>query len=558
MANLTFYGMFDFIGGDSDAYKYTSAEFSALIKAMVGNGVSKNDRNMFATTNSGLNLTVGTGTAFVEGHFGYTDATQPFSLTATSAGISRYDRLVVELDNTNRNMNLKIVEGTAAASPSVPALTQNTTIYQIPLYKALVADGSTVTLTDDRVFTYSVTEVANQFAAISTALAGKSDTSHTHTAAAVGASATTHGHALTDAVITGTLAVAKGGTGATDTATARTNLGAAASTHGHALTDAVITGTLAVAKGGTGATTAAGALTSLGAAASTHGHALTDSGITGTLAVAKGGTGATTASGALTALGASASTHTHAIDGSTITGTLPVSKGGTGAATAKTAMNNLGIFYAVALPGTGVEGQVCLVPIAQEVVNMAQSTFYTTYCRYGYYEWGYTSGFSIGYSSGHDFKGILRFPDLLLQDAEIQSISLLLNRTDTYGAKDNYFGFTQDTAWNAVVTDSFHYQIPSGTGVKTIDLTPYKDKIKAFVGTWCIVANRYTTGEFCSFYGDEDGATKAPRLVVNYENATVEYYTSGGWQKCTVNYYKDGAWVKCVPYYYKDGAWVKV
>lgn len=190
---------------------------------------------------------------------------------------------------------------------------------------------------------------------------------------------------------------------------------------------------------------------------------------------------------------------------------------------------------------------------------MAQSTFYTSYCKYGYYDWGYTSGWSIGYSSGHDFRGILRFPDLLLQDAEIQSISLLLNRTDTYGAKDNYFGFTQSTDWNAATTVNFKKTISSGTGLKTIDLTPYKDQIQAYVGTWCIVANRYTTGEFCSFDGDEDGAIKAPRLVVVYENATVEYYTEGGWQKCLV-YYRNtaGEWVKCIPYIYKDGVWVKV
>lgn len=359
MANLTFYGMFDFITGDSDTYKYTSAEFSALIKGMVGNGVSKNDRNMFATTNSGLNLTVGTGTAFVEGHYGYTDATQAFTLTATSAGISRYDRLVVELDNTNRNMNLKIVSGTAAASPSVPALTQTATIYQIPLYLALVANGSTVTLTEERVFTYSVTEVANQLNTLST---GKSDVGHTHTPASIGAATSTHGHALTDAAITGALPLTKGGTGATTASGALTNLGAAASTHGHALTDAGITGTLAVAKGGTGATTAAAALTALGAAAASHTHAGTA--ITSAVSVSVGGTGATTAAAALTNLGAAAASHTHALDGSTVTNSLPVTKGGTGATTAAAALTNLGIIYAATLPGTVVNGQIILVPVA--------------------------------------------------------------------------------------------------------------------------------------------------------------------------------------------------
>jgi hypothetical protein len=112
---------------------------------------------------------------------------------------------------------------------------------------------------------------------------------------------------------TGANPVSKGGTGATDAATARTNLGitldnlgAAASSHSHALTDC--TGTLTVAKGGTGATDAATArsnlgitLANLGAAASSHSHALTD--CTGTLSIAKGGTGSTTAAAALSALG---------------------------------------------------------------------------------------------------------------------------------------------------------------------------------------------------------------------------------------------------------------
>ena len=119
----------------------------------------------------------------------------------------------------------------------------------------------------------------------------------------------THGHALTDANITGVLPVAQVPT--LDLATKTS-------------------GTLTVARGGTGATTAAGALTALGAAAASHGHSLTDASITGVLPVAqvptldvatktsgtvpvtRGGTGATTAAGALSALGAAPAAHTHA------------------------------------------------------------------------------------------------------------------------------------------------------------------------------------------------------------------------------------------------------
>ena len=42
---------------------------------------------------------------------------------------------------------------------------------------------------------------------------------------------------------------------------------------------------------------------------------------------------------------------------------VPIANGGTGASTAKAALTNLGVFYAETLPDTGVDGQICLVPV---------------------------------------------------------------------------------------------------------------------------------------------------------------------------------------------------
>lgn len=42
---------------------------------------------------------------------------------------------------------------------------------------------------------------------------------------------------------------------------------------------------------------------------------------------------------------------------------VPIGNGGTGANNAKAALNNLGIFYSASLPASGVDGQICLVPV---------------------------------------------------------------------------------------------------------------------------------------------------------------------------------------------------
>ena len=42
---------------------------------------------------------------------------------------------------------------------------------------------------------------------------------------------------------------------------------------------------------------------------------------------------------------------------------VPIANGGTGASADKAALNNLGVFYADALPDTGTDGQICLVPV---------------------------------------------------------------------------------------------------------------------------------------------------------------------------------------------------
>lgn len=160
MKNCEFYGLFDYTSGDGDTYEYTSAEWSHYLKGITGNGISKNALNEFAPSANGLAITIASGEAYIEGRYAYNTTATQFSLSPTSSGQKRYDRIVVELDEASRVIGLNVVAGTATSStPAKPALTSK----QLPICSILVENGSTTTLTDERTFTYSATTVQESF-----------------------------------------------------------------------------------------------------------------------------------------------------------------------------------------------------------------------------------------------------------------------------------------------------------------------------------------------------------------------------------------------------------
>lgn len=253
---LEYYGMFDYMEGDTDVYEYTSDEFSTLIEGLTGSGISRNFLNEFTATANGLEINVSSGACFIRGRYGLNENAVSVTLNATLTGQNRYDRIVLALDIPSRTISIDTVTGTATTgTPTKPSLTQSDTIYQLPLYAVKVSNGSTTVLEDERVFTYSAASLQAELNDVISKIPSSLNN------------------------ISGTLSVSKGGTGGTTAKEALSNLGAAAATHTHKITD--LSGTLSIANGGTGATTAAAArtnlgitLANLGAAASSHTHTL--------------------------------------------------------------------------------------------------------------------------------------------------------------------------------------------------------------------------------------------------------------------------------------------
>jgi hypothetical protein len=127
------------------------------VLASLGDGVCDNVANEFVTTASSLNSTIQTGAALVKGIIASTTSNTVVAHDAHHATLARKDRIVLEVtrlgETDEGKSEAKIVAGTAAASPALPALTQTSALWQYELYEVDVpATSGALTLTDRRTF----------------------------------------------------------------------------------------------------------------------------------------------------------------------------------------------------------------------------------------------------------------------------------------------------------------------------------------------------------------------------------------------------------------------
>lgn len=138
---LTF-GLFASASGDTRSY--TQADLAKLFRLFARSGVKYGHGGDFGVTaGPGMAVTVATGMGFVDGYWVENDASITLGV-ANGGATTRYDRVVLQLDeNGDREIEVLVVSG-EGYEPSAPPLIRAGGIYQLGLATVQVIAGETV------------------------------------------------------------------------------------------------------------------------------------------------------------------------------------------------------------------------------------------------------------------------------------------------------------------------------------------------------------------------------------------------------------------------------
>lgn len=144
------YGLFwNSQNGDRE---YNSDSLEIWLKKFFYSGVFNGDLAVTATT--GMGISVGSGYANLQGKVKFFGTPTTFTLAAADPDNDRIDTVVVERDDGNRNITLKVVQGTPSATPTPIAPVRESGIYQLVLAQILVGSAvssiSQLDITDKR------------------------------------------------------------------------------------------------------------------------------------------------------------------------------------------------------------------------------------------------------------------------------------------------------------------------------------------------------------------------------------------------------------------------
>ncbi len=138
MANQ--YGLF--WNSESGDRVYDADSFAEWLDHFFTTGVFEGE--LFTTANSSMDISVSSGYANVKGKVRLFETDTTLAIEPANALYPRIDNVVVERNNTNREITLKVVTGTYSGStPTAAEPTRTEAIYQLVIARVLVNAGAT-------------------------------------------------------------------------------------------------------------------------------------------------------------------------------------------------------------------------------------------------------------------------------------------------------------------------------------------------------------------------------------------------------------------------------
>lgn len=131
--------------------KYTAGDYSDNLAVIIGNGVLRSEADDLKVTASGMLVTVAAGRAWINGHYYRNTAAMTLAPVPVASGGSRYDRVVLRMDTTLANRDVRIVylQGTASNDPQKPALTRTESVFDLCLADIYVPSGQNYVIAYD-------------------------------------------------------------------------------------------------------------------------------------------------------------------------------------------------------------------------------------------------------------------------------------------------------------------------------------------------------------------------------------------------------------------------
>jgi hypothetical protein len=136
----------------------TEDNWRKMAQHWINTGVINEEMNsleVFADS-TGMQVKVKSGAAWIKGHYFESNAEEVLPIGSADINNPRIDRIIVRADFNQNFIEFAVLQGVAAISPIAPALTQNTSRWEISLADIRVNAGvstiAQVNITDQRVY----------------------------------------------------------------------------------------------------------------------------------------------------------------------------------------------------------------------------------------------------------------------------------------------------------------------------------------------------------------------------------------------------------------------